>query len=315
MRYILDNLGYVESISCNQFQCEGTSRNLFDKNNVKKITGYSGGGGTIIEGSTGKILYIPCMSNTTYTIQKIVSNRFVISTSTDVPAVGTAITRLFAGGGTQQTVTTNNTAKYLIVDYFDNESNEQSILNSIQIEVGSVATAYVPFGIVEKSCKEYTGTIPEGYSSLEGWAATANIRAFKIVNGNLTYDGTRAAELEEEWAQNGWQTATLTSKFATYATGYEPRYKKQGIFVEIQGVVKPTEVLTNGGSEANIFVLPVGFRPKIGLQFVCQGSGSNRWLLTVNPGGTVNISRYGTTSFIDVPVGAWLPFNVLFMID
>lgn len=51
----------------------------------------------------------------------------------------------------------------------------------------------------DKSCTEYTGTIPEGYSSLEAWATTANIRAYKIVNGNLSFDKTRDEALQAEW--------------------------------------------------------------------------------------------------------------------
>lgn len=51
----------------------------------------------------------------------------------------------------------------------------------------------------EKTCTEYTGTIPEGYDSLDDWILNANIRAYKIVNNNLTYDADRDAELQEEW--------------------------------------------------------------------------------------------------------------------
>ena len=129
------------------------------------------------------------------------------------------------------------------------------------------------------------------------------------VNENGSYEELINAE------DTGWILADLTDKFETYASGFETMYRKQGKFVEIRGVVKPKEALSNGGNETSIFVLPVGFRPKRGLQFVCQGSASNRWLISVNPGGTVNISRYGTTSFIEVPVGAWLPFNVVYMLD
>ena len=48
---------------------------------------------------------------------------------------------------------------------------------------------------------EYTGAVPEGYDSLEIWATTANIRAYKIVDGQLVYDANRAAALEAEWNQ------------------------------------------------------------------------------------------------------------------
>lgn len=53
----------------------------------------------------------------------------------------------------------------------------------------------------DKTCTEYTGTIPEGYETLEEWAKNANIRAYKIVDGNLTYDSDRDTALQEEWSK------------------------------------------------------------------------------------------------------------------
>lgn len=48
-----------------------------------------------------------------------------------------------------------------------------------------------------KYCIGYKGTIPDGYSSLEEWATTANIRAYYIDdNGNLTLDQARLETLE-----------------------------------------------------------------------------------------------------------------------
>ena len=60
-----------------------------------------------------------------------------------------------------------------------------------------------PIECNNKGCTGYTGSVPEGYDSIELWATTANIRAYKIVNGNLTYDADRAAALEAEWSQCG----------------------------------------------------------------------------------------------------------------
>jgi hypothetical protein len=46
-------------------------------------------------------------------------------------------------------------------------------------------------------CIGYKGTIPEGYSSVEEWATTANIRAYYIdENGNLKLDQARLETLE-----------------------------------------------------------------------------------------------------------------------
>ena len=51
-----------------------------------------------------------------------------------------------------------------------------------------------------KTCTEYTGTIPTGYENLAIWSETANINAYKIVNGNLTYDSEEDARLQSLWA-------------------------------------------------------------------------------------------------------------------
>ena len=61
------------------------------------------------------------------------------------------------------------------------------------------AVSCTPFNCKDKSCKEYTGAVPANYNSIEEWATTANIRAYYLVDGNLTLDAARAAELEAEW--------------------------------------------------------------------------------------------------------------------
>lgn len=68
-----------------------------------------------------------------------------------------------------------------------------------------------------KGCTEYTGAIPEGYESYAQWAEEANIRAYKIVDGNLTLDTARAAELEAEW-QRCTRTNIMTIGLAANKT-------------------------------------------------------------------------------------------------
>lgn len=48
----------------------------------------------------------------------------------------------------------------------------------------------------DKGCTEYTGNVPDGYSSLEEWATTANVKAYKVVNGQLVYDSAKDTELQ-----------------------------------------------------------------------------------------------------------------------
>jgi hypothetical protein len=69
-----------------------------------------------------------------------------------------------------------------------------------EIDENNYITA-VYFNCNSGSCNEYTGNIPDGYTSLEEWASNAHIQAYKIVDNNLVYDSVRDAELQKQWAR------------------------------------------------------------------------------------------------------------------
>lgn len=60
------------------------------------------------------------------------------------------------------------------------------------------------------TCTEYEGNLPSGYASLEEWADNANIRAYYLVNGNLTYDSVKDTALQEEWEEETEENAPAT---------------------------------------------------------------------------------------------------------
>ena len=107
----------------------------------------------------------------------------------------------------------------------------------------------------------------------------------------------------EDLDDSGWKNATLTSNFNAYSniSSNTPQYRKVGNIVEIRGVV-------------SIFTLPTGYRPSNAIFEICQGSGKNVWLLTINSNGTVQFSRYGTNANATARTSAWLCFNKTFTI-
>lgn len=117
----------------------------------------------------------------------------------------------------------------------------------------------------------------------------------------------------------GWKAVSnLSNKFELYYNGSTVQYRKVGQTVFIRGVVSPLRILTSASVNDNaevIFTLPSGYIPTRNCQFVCQGSGANRWLLSIYNTGEVTFSRYGASTFIDCPIGAYLPFNVSFLIN
>ena len=190
------------------------SKNLFNKNTAPSLKGYSSSN-AIISGSTGRFTYIPCKPNTTYTIQKMESIRFIVSCSENVPAVGVAVTRLInAHPQTTTTVTTNSTAKYLILDYYDSDADEQSIRDSIQIELGSTGTSYEEYFEPTLSIRTSNGTFREveinedNYSTTEQRIGTwidgkpLYRKVFRTTFPTVSTNGTYVANKEVLFADN-----------------------------------------------------------------------------------------------------------------
>jgi len=127
-------------------------QNLFDKDNANSLNAYPDGTTNTIKGSNDtRTIYIPCKPNTTYTISKILSSRFSFAYTTDIPDIGVDIRgRVVDFTATQLTLTTDATANYLCAfiyhSSYDTTITLQDILDSIQIEKGSKANTYTPYG-------------------------------------------------------------------------------------------------------------------------------------------------------------------------
>lgn len=128
-------------------------KNLFDKNNANVLNAYFAlpNNTTITSNAQNRTLYVPCDANTTYTFQAMGSNwiRQVGYTST-TPAAGVSVSGItnLERNATSVTITTGSTAKYLVFRFWhqgNSTETYQQALDSIQIELGSTATAYEPY--------------------------------------------------------------------------------------------------------------------------------------------------------------------------
>lgn len=113
-----------------------------------------------------------------------------------------------------------------------------------------------------------------------------------------------------------WTPLTLTSNFKPYDDDLEntPKYRVRDKIVEIRGAISPTTAHMTSNTRETIATLPVGLRPSDDIYKVCQGSGKNTWLFSVQPNGDITFSRYGTTEFANVPNTAWLVFQITYLI-
>lgn len=144
---------------CKELKYVTETKNLFDKSNAQIINGYISGINVFSGSTLDKTIIVPCLPNTTYTFSKIslspvVCDRLRIGDYTAIPAVGDTINNVVNIGEppTQNyiTITTSDTAKYIVVTIglFKQivTTTLDYILSTCQLELGSTATPYQPYG-------------------------------------------------------------------------------------------------------------------------------------------------------------------------
>lgn len=133
------------------------------------------------------------------------------------------------------------------------------------------------FGCHSGTCTLYKGTIPAGYSSLEEWANKANIRAYKIVSGNLVFDEGEDARLQEEYNKGAWKDLTPTNGTWDFL-----QYKKDGNHVLIRG-----HATSFNYSLEKICTLPDEIIPSVTKYAYCFVQGGRIGRVYVNTSGVL----------------------------
>lgn len=182
-----------------------------------------------------------------------------------------------------------------------NTSISASILNKPELLAGDTSTALIevlPMG--------------NGAQRMQILYMASKNNQFKFQR--IYYSGTWG-----DWFTVGggteWRNLSITGDFENYSGSTTPRYRVNGNMVTVTGAVKPTVAFMGNTTKVTFATgINVLYRPSQAQTFVCQGSGINRWTLGVETDGSLTVSRYGTTEFINVPVGAWLVFTVTYSI-
>lgn len=132
-------------------------------------------------------------------------------------------------------------------------------------------------------------------------------------------------KLYPENEDSGWVDAYLASNFVRYDTTNPPiQIRKIGKVVHMRGIVKAVNAVTPT-SDASTWVcwIPIAYAPPSKEVFICQGSGSCRFQLTVNHTSSsagwadVFVSRYtnSTTTQGTIAAGNQLWCNATWFID
>lgn len=131
--------------------------------------------------------------------------------------------------------------------------------------------------------------------------------SFNDIYANHIYNMDQSIDVFSKLYDSGWQDVTYGYKIEPYDNDKQkPKIRRIGDIVYLRGAVKNLDSWTTHDS---IITIPEEFCP-IGCQHysIQQGSGSNRYLLTINENGKCEASRYSnnTTMNNSVPVESWL---------
>lgn len=124
-------------------------------------------------------------------------------------------------------------------------------------ESGYVSKVF--FGCHSGTCTLYEGTIPEGYSSLVEWADNSNINAYYILDGNLTYDADKDAEIEAEKEKYGAEYDLTEYKASAVSTIARSKCveKNKRVVLSFVGTITASK-----NAETVLFQVPNEITPK-----------------------------------------------------
>lgn len=154
-------------------------KNLFDKNNA--LNGYIQSNGTFKTSSGGEKCIITYVKKGIYTLSKIQTTRCVVGLYKNEPQNNDVCDELLNTAPFDTLILNVLEDGYLVAFIYNNtgETNTwQSVLDSVQIELGSTATAYEPY-----NGQTYTIQFKDGDNPLTVYGGTLD-----VVSGRLTVD-------------------------------------------------------------------------------------------------------------------------------
>ena len=151
------------------------------------------------------------------------------------------------------------------------------------------------------------------------WLAKKDVVGIEPSEANSEYwhnmvDIDKVIEDKIASRKEAWTYPTLNEGFEPYLETSKVRYRKIGDIVYIRGAVKPTQDIPSD-SVTTIFSIPSKYRPSgLNVNGVMQGTGMNKWCLSITTGGSVNIQRYGLTDNVVIAKGSWLNIDISYPI-
>lgn len=117
------------------------------------------------------------------------------------------------------------------------------------------------------------------------------------------------------YEDTGWKDVSFSSGFGHHSETDRVRYRRVGKVVELRGAVKNTNQISANTETTVATISDTTCRPSKRVTYRQQGSSMNTFVISINTTGTIAVNRYGTTSGIAIPSGAWLNVHTTFLVD
>lgn len=214
------------------------SENLFDKS-VASINAYPAANNIITSSPNTRTAYCVCEPNTTYTISKIASKRFIVAYTKTMPAIYEIYYgQIIDNEATEITITTGADALYLIIFYYHasyDTLTESEIKDSIMVNTGSTPLPYEPYGNTwntKSYCKATTGSKTYSNFPIVVRSREQSISSWNM-KGNEQHTGTASPTSPIEINGTGDRTKNLFDKngTVTYDSGVSLTVLSTGVRV------------------------------------------------------------------------------------
>lgn len=147
-----------------------------------------------------------------------------------------------------------------------------------------------------------------GENSFAQFSALGLTMNYGTIGGTLRYQDLVVYEATGLSPASGFAQYNTSPSSSAYPTA-----RRQGRIVQLAGAFKNNSSIPGSATERTMGTLPVWARPAQTCNFVVQGSGMNRYLLTITTSGNINCSRYGTgDQYGNMVAESWLNISCLY---
>ena len=124
-------------------------------------------------------------------------------------------------------------------------------------------------------------------------------------------------ETSGEVYDTGWKSVECGNGISAWSTTDAPKIRRVGKTVELVGIITNS---TSFADHDSLFRnIPEDMRPSRNVWSIQQGDIKNkttaRWMMTINPGGTVSFNYYGFSGPLTISKGMCIPVHAIWMVD